>query len=81
MNPRVILGNFVFVIFVLVALYVGIYVMLIGGILDIIREFKAEEIYDWGLTIGIIKILFCSVIGYIIGVIGYVLSLFIKDEI
>lgn len=76
---RRLLGLLLIIASILLGLYVGIYMMVIGGIFAIINFIKGGlnylELYAWG----ILKIMFCSIIGtidfYVLLVPGLVCSL------
>ncbi len=45
---------------VLGGLYCGVVLMLIGGIIDILREVRAEDMNSTNVAWGVAKILFCE---------------------
>jgi hypothetical protein len=55
------------------AVYLGVWVMFIGGIVDIIEQVKAPEVSAWAVAGGIAKIIFCELaaiiawIGFFVG--------------
>jgi hypothetical protein len=61
---RKVIGFIIMVCAVIVGAYAGIVWALIGGIVDVVNAFKAPSVDAWGVGIGVVKILFCSVIGW-----------------
>lgn len=65
------LGAIIIIVSVIVSLYLGVFVMLYGGIVQIINNINPPSAS--AIAIGILKIIFCElpvvifVIGYIIG--------------
>lgn len=64
-----ILGILIIIATIILGAYVGIWVMLVGGIIQIVNSIN--PVNGMGIAIGIIKILFCEIAGLIpyIGVI------------
>jgi hypothetical protein len=48
---------------VAIGLYVGVWLMFIGGIVDVITEIRAVELSAMGVALGIAKVLFASAVG------------------
>lgn len=46
-------------------LYAGIWWAFIGGIVDVITEVRAEQLSAMGVAIGVAKVLFSGVIGWL----------------
>lgn len=44
-------------------LYVGVWVFFVGGILDIIREIRAEQLHELSVAWGIVKIVLAGLVG------------------
>ena len=63
-----VLGGFV------LALYVGIWVCFIGGLVDIANGFKATPVLPLSVLFGIFKIMIASPIGWAIFIIGLTLG-------
>ncbi len=61
---------FVFIICTVLAIYVGGWVMFVGGIFDVIQFFKGNMIEMALLGFGIMKIIFASLVGWLIFAIG-----------
>jgi len=51
-------------------LYVGVWVMFIGGIIDIITQIRAEHMEALTVSFGVLKIIFSSLVGYLAGVVA-----------
>lgn len=62
---------------VLLGLYLGIWWAFVGGVIDIVESFSGQGVYALGLAIGLVKIMFSSLIGYVSGLVlivpGYTL--------
>jgi hypothetical protein len=54
---------------VILGIYVGVWLCFIGGIVDIINGFKADDLEAINIAIGCAKVFFGSSIGYIIAII------------
>jgi dolichyl-phosphate-mannose--protein O-mannosyl transferase len=82
---RFILAGISIVIGIILGLFVGVYLLFIGGILDIIEAIKvlvATQSIDEPLVInGILKIILASPVGYLAGYIPIIFgfSIFFKD--
>lgn len=61
---------------VALGLYVGVWVLLIGGIVGIIEAAKATPVESMGVAIGVVKILFSSVAGWLSFLVGGCISSF-----
>lgn len=73
------IGTAIKIIGFLGALYVSIYVMFVGGIVDIIDVFKAESIDSVVLAWGIAKVVLASFVGWIIFRVCMLISEIIDD--
>ena len=63
-----------------IALYVGIYLMFIGGIVELIQTIKANNLNSAALTWAIIKIYVARFIGALIGIIIITIGWFIWNS-
>lgn len=80
MNIKGIIGLCLIIIGILLGIYVGFWLCFVGGIIQIISEIRSDILNSFNIGIGIIKIMFSSFIGYIIGVIFIIPGmLLIKD--
>lgn len=50
-------------------LYVGVWLMLIGGIVDIVNQIKAPDTNALALAIGVAKIVFAGAVGWLAGIV------------
>jgi len=50
---------------IVVGLYMGIWWAFIGGIVDVINQIKAEEVSAIGVAVGIAKVFFSGLIGWL----------------
>lgn len=73
---RNLLGILFIILGTALGIYVGGYLLLFGGIMQIINSISPLDAY--GITTGIIKILFCD-IGYVIFWIGTVIGIAVID--
>jgi len=70
-----------FIIFTVAAIYVGGYLMFIGGIMQTIEGIKADPVNASDVAFGIIRLLFAGFVGYVIFYVGLVASMFSKFTI
>ena len=66
---RTLLGVFLILCGVIIGLYIGVWVMFVGGIIDIINQIKAPVLDTMRVTVGIIKIIFASFVGVVSAII------------
>lgn len=64
---KIILGLFLIISGIAVGLYVGVWMMFIGGIVQIIEAAKMEDIASMQIAIGAFKVLCAGFIGTICG--------------
>lgn len=62
---KAILGLALMAAGVVLGLYAGIWWAFIGGIVDVIREIRAPELDAMNVAIGIAKVLFAGLIGWV----------------
>ena len=62
---RTLLGVFLILCGVIIGLYLGVWVMFVGGIIDLINQFKAPELNAMRVAIGIVKIVFANFVGWL----------------
>jgi hypothetical protein len=62
---KAILGLDLMSVGVALGLYVGIWWAFIGGIVDVIREIRAPDLDAMNVAIGVAKVIFSSLIGYV----------------
>jgi hypothetical protein len=67
---RNILGFAIIIMAVLAGLYVGGWVMFIGGIVDIIEAAKATPVEALPIAVGLLKVMMAMVTGWIVAIIG-----------
>lgn len=70
-NFKYILCTLIFIISIILAGYIGIYLMLYGGIIQIINSIN--PINATGIAIGILKIIFCEIPVVIIYIAYYII--------
>lgn len=73
---RNILSKAIIVISIILGLYVGIWLMFIGGIMQIINAISPLD--SMAIAIGICKIVFCEV-ATLIPFIGYIVAIFLNE--
>ncbi len=54
----------VFIVGVLLALYLGVWVMFVGGIIQLVEAIKTTPVEAFGIAIGAVRILGASFVGY-----------------
>lgn len=67
-----IIGFSIIVVFTLLALYIGIWEMFVGGIIQGVEAIKISPIDSIGLALGILRVVLASVVGYLIFMLGMV---------
>lgn len=73
---RNIIGNIIIALGVILSIYIGGYLMLYGGIIQIIDNINPTN--GGGIALGIIRIIFCELGFYIPFIFSYYLGLIIK---
>ena len=53
--------------------YLGFYIMFIGGIIQILEAVKMEEISSWEVAVGIARVV-CSSLSPLVGLLGFYVS-------
>lgn len=69
----------IFFLFTLSALYVGIWVMFVGGIVQGINALSISPVDGFGVAIGILKIIFASLVGYLLFAVGLIFAGTVSD--
>ncbi len=69
MSKKNFIGLFLIVVGIIVGLYVGVYLMFIGGVITVIEQIRADVIITSTLAIGIAKIIFAGLAGWLSAVI------------
>jgi len=59
------LGLLLVVAGIAAGLYVGVYLCLVGGIVDIVEQFKAPEMEGMAIAWGVVKIVFAGAAGWL----------------
>lgn len=62
---KIIISVLIFLFGIALGLYLGLYVLFVGGIVQIIEAFRQPEILPLDVAFGIVKMLFASVVGWI----------------
>lgn len=72
-----IIGVLMVVTGIVLGLWAGVVWAFVGGIVDIINEIKADDINALAMAIGVVKIVFASLIGWVCAIVlmfpGFVL--------
>jgi len=79
MNWKIILGVSLMLFGVLLGLYIGVYLLFIGGIIQIVQSINPVVI-STGIAIGLCKVLLSGFCGYISAYIPILLGLYIADN-
>jgi len=61
---KALIGVLVWIVGVAIALYLGLWVMLVGGIVQIVEAFKATPVEALGIAIGLVRMLGASLVGW-----------------
>lgn len=64
-HGKLVLGAVLCIAGVALGLYAGLWWAFIGGIVDVITEIRAPELSAMGVALGIVKVLFAGVIGWL----------------
>lgn len=75
-----IIGIFLWVVGILLGLYVGVYVMFIGGILGIASAIDTGTLSGYIIAVNIIKIIFSSLAGYLSFLVPYFIGVLILGK-
>lgn len=79
-DGKAVLGSLLIISGIGLGLYIGIWLMFIGGIIQIINTIKSTNIIPINLAIGIAKVIFCSVGGWISAIIPMTVGMaLVKD--
>jgi len=62
---KLITGLILVIVGVLAGLYVGGWVCFVGGIVDVIEEIRSENLVALNIAVGIAKVLFAGLLGWI----------------
>lgn len=54
--------------------YIGFWCCFIGGIIDIVKEVKQDDVEALVVAFGVVKIMFSTLAGFAVGVVGLLLS-------
>ena len=71
---RAIIGILLFILAICAGLYVGVWLCFIGGIVQIIEEIRAEELSALSVAIGVARIFFAGLAGWITFVVGAIIA-------
>jgi hypothetical protein len=77
MKAKGFIGTLVVALGICLGLYVGFWVMFVGGVMDVVEQVRAEVMSKMVLALGIAKILFASFVGWVI----VAFSVFIGTEL
>lgn len=72
-----VIGISLCIIGIILGLYVGVYIMFIGGILGIATAIDLGTISGYIVAINVIKIIFSSLVGYLCFVVPYLIGVVI----
>jgi len=74
-----IIGLLIIIIGIILAIYIGIWVLFIGGITQIIEGFK-NNIDALAISLGIVRIMASSFCGWLIGSVGFLIGKFFIEK-
>lgn len=72
-----ILGTIIIIVSMLLGLYVGLWLLFVGGIIQIANAINPINTLQIGL--GILKIIFASPVGWMIGFLGTLIGVYLRD--
>ena len=80
MSIKNILGVIIVLLGILAGLFIGVWFMLMGGIVQIVEAIKSNPVSTCNLFIGLVRFTFSSVVGWSVGasIVGYGISLLDK---
>lgn len=61
---KIVAGIALIVLGAVAALYIGVWLMLAGGVVDVVQSLKADNLPEWELALGVVKILLASPVGW-----------------
>jgi ABC-type microcin C transport system permease subunit YejE len=64
---RIIIGCIIMIMGLIVGVYIGIWECFIGGIVDVIEQLKTQNINSLSIALGIAKVTFSGLFGFIFG--------------
>jgi len=73
------IGIILIIIGVAVGLYAGIWWAFIGGIVDVIEAIRAQDLVGMDVAVGVAKVMFSGLIGYVSGFIMVLPGLAMQD--
>lgn len=80
MESKTILGIILIGLGVIFGLYMGVWVCFIGGIVQVIEQIRAEELVAMEVGIGIARVMFAAVIGWLSGIIAILPGVALLDS-
>lgn len=63
-----------------VGLYVGLWLMLIGGIVQVIEAVKATPVDSWGVAVGAVRFLFAGAAGGLGGAVLFIPGMVVLQD-
>ena len=67
MKLKSILGGFLVIAGIVIGLWLGIWVMFIGGIAQLVTAFKVTPVSTTGIAFGLLRIMFSGFVGWLSG--------------
>jgi hypothetical protein len=71
---RFIIGLGIMVLGIITGVFVGGWVMFVGGIVQVINSLASTPVFALGIAIGIVRILFASMVGWLVASVGIVIG-------
>lgn len=75
-----VLGVLITIVGILFALYVGIYVMLVGGIIQAVDAFNTTPADSSGVAWGVVRVLFASAVTSVLVWVSVIVGYFVADS-
>lgn len=76
---RILVGTGIMILGIILGVYVGGWVMFVGGIVQFINSIASTPIYALGIAIGIVRIIFASMVGWLVASVGIVVGKIIME--
>jgi hypothetical protein len=77
---KTIIGAGMILVGIVLGLYVGVWVLFIGGIIDVIEQIKADELQAMAVAIGVAKVIFAGLGGWLSAILLIIPGMVIVGE-
>ena len=66
----------IWIVGIILAIYIGFWLMFICGIVQIVEAVKADPVSSWGIAWGIVRVILASFVGWLIFWLTSIVALF-----